>query len=280
MRTCSSCGRQRERAEYSKNQWGRGAGRPSRCLACVAGTTGSKGGSDESVSSAITDVPRANDDDGTPLAPSSGCAHSPLFSRPSVPPSRSGGNTSNALTSPASARPAPPRSFSSSCVHSPCFVARPRRRRARKLSEGAEADLTDLTRQVVDDMIAFVKTPTAAESAGQCLRCSKAGGPTVALSRCGKCKTAQCCSRECQVADWASHTAACKVARAVAAKTEAAAKQEAKVISKVSPLPHGATCVTAPPARAISGNRHICRGLAPTSAPPPRGFQALFPASN
>ena len=94
-------------------------------------------------------------------------------------------------------------------------------------------------------MIAFVKSPTAAGSAGQCLGCGKesfkVGGPTVALSRCGKCKTAQYCSRECQVADWASHKAACKAARAVAAKTEAAAKREAKVISKVSPRPHGAT---------------------------------------
>ena len=36
MRKCANCGLERERAEYSKSQWGRGTGLTSRCKVCVA----------------------------------------------------------------------------------------------------------------------------------------------------------------------------------------------------------------------------------------------------
>ena len=127
--------------------------------------------------------------------------------------------------------------------------------------------MADFTRQVVDDVIAFAKSPGSTSAGGDqasadrdrdgvmgdgsCLRCGTAGSSKAALSRCGKCKVARYCCRECQVVDWASHKAACKAARAVAADTEAAKKREAKVISQVrselglAPLPKSGQ---APPA--------------------------------
>ncbi|GJE87541.1 zinc finger MYND domain-containing protein [Phanerochaete sordida] len=78
-----------------------------------------------------------------------------------------------------------------------------------------EREMAALTGQPPENMPAPHVPGVVYPAAAACTKCERDSTIDKTMSRCGRCKLARYCSKECQTADWPRHKTNCKVTREV-----------------------------------------------------------------